>query len=119
MNLLLLAVLAANPPPVPVPLPTTTPEERGQIRVLEALQLPGSTTFKLEYTNTSGRELEKVRLECMMLDPRGDVVNTDATYVKSAKPGAVEVLKLKVTDMLQRAVRAECRIAFAREHEAT
>jgi len=106
LKLLVVAVLAA--------LPVTTPEEYGRLVVLETFQTPASSTIVLEYRNDTGRDLMKVRLECMLLDHRDAVVDTRSVLVSEAKAGAKVVERLRIVDSSQRASRAECRIASAR-----
>lgn len=95
-------------------LPVTTPEEFGRLVVVETFQTPASSTIVLEYRNDTGRDLQKVRLECTLLDHRGAVVDTNAVVLPDAKAGTKATERLRIVDSSQRASRAECRIASAR-----
>lgn len=106
MRMLMALLLAA--------LPVTMPEEWGRLVVVESFQTPASSTIVIEYTNDTGRELHRVRLECVLLDHRGAVVEIGAVVIPSAASGAKSSERIRIIDSSQRASRAECRIAGAR-----
>lgn len=95
------------------PIPTSTPEERGRLVVSETFQTPASSTFVLEHLNNTQASLRRVRLECVLLDHRGGVVNVDSAVIERAEPGESHTVRLRIVDSSQRAERAECRIASA------
>jgi hypothetical protein len=107
---------ATLPPPPPVPLPSSTPEQFGRLVVIESMQAPatGASTVKLSYTNDTGRDLVKVRLECTLLDHVDRVVNSDNLEIDKVTEGEAVTKSLRIRDAHSRAERVECRIAGAR-----
>ncbi len=101
-------------PGEPRKLPVTTPGEVGRLSVLETYQTPASSTVVLGYSNDTGRSLRAVRLECVLLDGRGAVVNVGAVELDAVAPGGEASRRLRIVDSSERAERAECSIASAR-----
>lgn len=81
--------------------------------VSETFQTPASSTFILKHLNNTRLELRRVRLECVLLDHRGAVVNAESAVVERSLPGESHTVRLRIVDSSQRADRAECRIASA------
>lgn len=94
-------------------LPVTTPGELGRLRVTGATQTPASTTFAIAYENDTDRDFEKVRVMCVLIDHRGEVVFSDAVTFPAQRGAEVDT-RLRVVDSSQRAVRGECTIESAR-----
>lgn len=94
-------------------LPVSLPEEWGRLAVVESHQTPAASTVVLAYENDTGRAFKKVRLECTLLDHRGELVSTGAAELLDVTAGAKRTERLRITDSSQRASSAKCRIAYA------
>lgn len=100
---------------VPGKISATVPGERGRLRVLDTFQTPASSTLVLEYVNDTGAEVTGVRLECVLIDARNEVVNVGSLTLARVQPGGAVTERLRIVDASQRAERAECAIAAARQ----